>query len=148
MMMSDYANPLTPEVPPSRRAVGGWLLYFCIALTFFGPFKMVQMFQTSEVWYMMMIYAILALTSLVAGVLTWSRSNAAFLWLRIHLLARLFYGFLQAYFAFQYFQYPNLGQSTAIQEAFYSTMNILASIAIFLYFRISSRVDETFGRNI
>jgi hypothetical protein len=147
-MMSDYANPPTPEVQPSHRAVGGWLLYFCIALTFLGPFKMVQMFQASEVWYMMMIYAILALTSLVAGVLTWSRSNAAFPWLRIHLLARLFYGFLQVYFTLQYFQHPNLGQSKAIQEAFYSMINILASIAIFLYFRISSRVDETFGRNI
>ena len=148
MRMSDYAEPPNPEALPPRPAVGGWLLYFCIVLTFFGPIKMVQLLHSSEVQYMTMIYATLALTSLVAGVLIWSRSNAAFLWLRIHLLARLFYGFLQGYFTLQYSQHPNLGQSIALQEGTYAALNILWAVVIFFYFRVSSRVNETFGRNI
>jgi hypothetical protein len=148
MKMSDYAN--TPAAPtrPIRPEVGGWLLYFCIAFTILAPFSLANNLQKSSDASMIAVYITLAITSFIAGLATWSRAQAAFPLIRLHLAVRLLYGFLQIYIAFRLIQNPGSTPSTAEQESLAAAFNIMVPVALFLYFRISSRVHETFGRNI
>jgi hypothetical protein len=97
---------------------------------------------------MIAIYVSLAITSLIAGLMTWARSRSAFVWLRVAFAVRLLYGFLQVYIAIGFSREPNSARSSAQNEFVSAAINILMVLALFLYFRVSSRVRDTFGRNI
>jgi hypothetical protein len=143
-MMSDYANVPAEPVNRPKLGVGGFLLYFCIALTFFGPAKMVQTIVDSSSRIISGIYGMLALTSFLAGVATWATLNSAFIFIRIHIGARILYAIFQIWIVMRLLQ----RQADAGEEVIAIAVNIAGILLLFLYFRLSTRVDETFGRNI
>jgi|GEM_PF-6504692 len=143
-MMSDYAN--VPAEPAYRQKpeVRGFLLYFCIVLTILVPAKMIQPLMQSSSLLLIAIYGTLALTSFLAGAATWATSNSAFVFIRIHLVARLLYS------CFQIWVVARLSQrhADAGGEIISMASNIAGLLLLFLYFKLSTRVNETFGRNI
>jgi hypothetical protein len=143
-MMSDYANVPAEPVHRQKPEVRGLLLYFCIALTIFAPAKMIQPLTESSSPLLIAIYGTLALTSFLAGATTWATLNSAFVFIRIHLAARLLYA------AFQIWIVAHLSQRHADsgQEVIAIAGNITGLLLLFLYFRLSTRVNDTFGRNI
>ncbi len=147
MKMSDYASSPPDGISVSKPAVGGWLRYICYFLMVLSPLKSAQLIWKTSDGFPTVIYSAIIITSVIAGGLTWSISRSAFLWLRIHLAARLLYGFWQVHLGFKLSE--DLADHAAAQQAFLSAAaNILLVLLLFLYFRISSRVNETFGRNI
>jgi hypothetical protein len=136
------------EAQSVRIPVGGWLLYFCISLTILGPITMVGWMQKTSSPILIAVYGSLALTSFVAGLVTWARISSAFLWLRIALTARLLYAIFQAYLATKAARSSSTNSDFVKQEITSATINILLIAILFFYFRFSSRVQETFGRNI
>ena len=147
MKMSDYAgSPL--EVQPSKPTVGGWLRYICLGLAVLGPIRMISAMQAASGTLLTVIYSTLIVTSVVAGITTWGIARSAFLWLRIHFAVRLLYGLFQVYVAFALAQTKGLANSDVQQEFIAGGLNLLLVLLLFLYFRLSSRVHETFGRNI
>ncbi|NYF50243.1 hypothetical protein [Tunturiibacter gelidoferens] len=136
------------EVQSVRIPVGGWLLYFCISLTILGPITMVGWMQKTSSPILIAVYGSLALTSFVAGLVTWARISSAFLWLRIALTARLLYAIFQVYFAARAARGPSTNSDFVKQEITSATINIFLVAILFFYFRFSSRVQKTFGRNI
>ena len=143
-MMSDYANVPAEPVNRPKPDVRGFLLYFCIALTILGPAKMVLTITESSSTVITAIYGTLALTSFLAGLTTWAVLNLAFIFIRIHLGARLVYALFQIWVVVRMSQRgANPGQ-----EIVAVAVNIASLLLLFLYFRLSTRVDETFGRNI
>jgi hypothetical protein len=143
-MMSDYANVPAEPVHRQKPEVRGSLLYFCIVLTILAPAKIIQPLTEASSPFLIAIYGTLALTSFLAGVTTWATLNSAFVFIRIHLVARLLYA------AFQIWIVAHLSQRQADsgEEIISMAGDIAGLLLIFLYFRISSRVNETFGRNI
>jgi len=142
--MSDYANVPAEPVNRPKPEVRGFLLYFCIALTIFGPAKILQTIMDSSSTLLRAIYGTLALTSFLAGLTTWGVLNSAFLFIRIHLGARCLYAVFQVWIVFLLLRH----QADAGQEIVAVAVNIASILILFLYFRLSSRVEETFGRNI
>jgi hypothetical protein len=136
------------EAQSVRIPVGGWLLYFCISLTILGPITMVGWMQKTSSPILIAVYGSLALTSFVAGLVTWARISSAFLWLRIALTARLLYAIFQAYLATKAARSSSTNSDFVKQEITSATINIFLIAILFFYFRFSSRVQETFGRNI
>jgi hypothetical protein len=128
--------------------VGGWLLYFCVSLTILGPITMVGWMQKTSSPTLIAVYGSLALTSFVAGLVTWARISSAFLWLRIALAARLLYAFFQAYLATKMARQSSTNSDFVKQEITSATINIFLIALVFFYFRFSKRVLDTFGRNI
>jgi hypothetical protein len=143
-MMSDYANVPAEVVNRPKPEVRGFLLYFCIALTILGPAKMVQTIVDSSSTPITAIYGTLALTSFLAGLTTWAVLNSAFIFIRIHLGARLLYAIFQIWVVVRMSQ----RQEEPGQEIAAVAVNIASLLFLFLYFRLSTRVNETFGRNI
>jgi hypothetical protein len=136
------------EVQSVPIPVGGWLLYFCISLTILGPITMVGWMQKTSSPILIAVYGSLALTSFVAGLVTWARISSAFLWLRIALTARLLYAIFQVYLATKAARGSSTHSDFVKQEITSATINIFLIAILFFYFRFSSRVQETFGRNI
>jgi hypothetical protein len=136
------------EVQSAPTPVGGWLLYFCISLTILGPITMVGWMQKTSSPILIAIYGSLALTSLAAGLVTWSKISSAFLWLRIALASRLLYAIFQVYLATKAAHGSPTNSDFVKQEIASATINIFLIALLFFYFRFSSRVQETFGRNI
>jgi len=136
------------EVQSVPIPVGGWLLYFCISLTILGPITMIGWMQKTSSPIFITLYGGLALTSFVAGLVTWARIPSAFLWLRIAIAARLLYAFFQVYLATLAAHGSSTNSDFVKQEITSATINILLIAVLFFYFRFSSRVQETFGRNI
>jgi hypothetical protein len=142
--MSDYANVPAEPVYRQKREVRGLLLYFCIVLTILAPAKMLQpLIETSQP-LLIAIYGTLALTSFLAGVTTWATLNSAFVFIRIHLVARLLYAIFQIWIVVRMSRH----HADAGDEILSIAGNIAGLLLIFLYFKLSTRVNETFGRNI
>ena len=142
--MSDYANVPAEPAHRSKPEVRGLLLYFCIALTILAPAKMIQPLTESSSPLLIAIYGALALTSFLAGVTTWATLNSAFVFIRIHLVARLLYAAFQIWIVV----HMSHSQPDSGGEIISMAGNIAGLLLIFLYFRLSTRVNETFGRNI
>jgi hypothetical protein len=143
-MMSDYANVPAEPVNRPKPDVRGFLLYFYIALTILGPAKMVLTITESSSTVITAIYGALALTSFLAGLTAWAVLNSAFIFIRIHLGVRLLYAVFQIWVVVHMSQ----RQADPGQEVVAAAANIAGLLLLFLYFRLSTRVDETFGRNI
>ena len=143
-MMSDYANVPAEPVHRQKPEVRGLLLYFCIVLTILAPAKMIQPLTESSSSLLIAIYGTLALTSFLAGAATWATLNSAFVFIRIHLVVRLLYSAFQIWIVFRLSQRHADSGGEIISMA----GNIAGLLLLFLYFRLSTRVDRTFGRNI
>jgi hypothetical protein len=148
MKMSDHACSQPIELDQPNPTVGGWLLYFCISLTIIGPIVMVGWIQKTSSPTFINIYSCLALTSFIAGLLTWARASFAFLWLRIALVMRLLYAFFQVYLAIKMAQRTPTDSGFVKHELISAAINIFGVASLFFYFRLSSRVLNTLGRNI
>ncbi len=136
------------EVQSVPIPVGGWLLYFCISLTILGPITMIGWMQKTSSPILIAVYGSLALTSFVAGLVTWVRMSSAFFWLRIALVMRLLYAIFQVYLATKATRGSSTNSDFVKQEITSAMINIFLIAVLFFYFRFSSRVRETFGRNI
>jgi hypothetical protein len=136
------------EVQSVRIPVGGWLLYVCISLTILGPITMVGWMQKTSSPILIAVYGSLALTSFVAGLVTWAKISSAFLWLRIAFAARFLYAFFQVYLATKAARQSSTNSDFVKQEITSATINIFGVALLFFYFRFSNRVLNTFGRNI
>ncbi|WP_125485715.1 hypothetical protein [Edaphobacter aggregans] len=129
--------------------VRGWLLYICIAFTILGPIKMIEFIHGTSAPIMLATYITIAVTSFIAGLATWATRSSAFLFLRIALVARLLYSFLQVYLGMELArQQFSTTLDLAKQEFMSAAINILLVLLLFFYFRFSKRVRNTFGRNI
>jgi hypothetical protein len=128
--------------------VGGWLLLICISLTILIPIQVFREITTISSPPFIIMYATLGLTDFLAGLLTWMRSSKAFIFLRIALVARFLYAMFQVYLAMLAEKHGPLHAAFAQQEFVGSAVNTFMTILIFMYFRVSSRVQETFDRNI
>jgi hypothetical protein len=149
MKMSDYAVASKVEVNTPKPNIGGWLLYFCITFAILGPIKFSQWMKDTSVPYMVVTYGVLAFTSFIAGIATWARLSFALICVRVALLARLFYGILKIYLGTNLTrQTDSVGAKLAQREFISGAINILLVLLLFFYFRVSSRVRETLGKNI
>jgi hypothetical protein len=94
-------------------------------------------------------YIAIAVTSFVAGLTTWAKQSSAFLFLRIALVVRFLYSFLEIYLGVELArQQFSTGLDLAKQEFLSAAINILLVLLLFFYFRFSKRVRNTFGKNI
>lgn len=118
--------------------------YFCIALTVLAPAKMIQPLTGSSSPLLIALYGTLALTSFLAGATTWATLNSAFVFIRVHLVVRLLYAVFQIWIVV----HLSHRQTDSGQEVIAVAGNIVSLLLLFLYFRLSTRVEETFGRNI
>jgi hypothetical protein len=148
MKMSDYAGEPLLEMNSPTSDVGGWLLLICISLTILIPSQVLRQISTISSPLFLVVYITLGLANFLAGLFTWIRSSKAFIFLRIALVARFLYGIFQLYLAMLAQRHGPLHAAFAQQEFVGSAVNIFMTILIFMYFRVSSRVHETFGRNI
>jgi hypothetical protein len=82
-----------------------------------------------------------------AGAATWMRSESAFTLIRLLFISRLVYVAMQIHFGFRL---QSLGRSSEIvtKEFLNAAVNAGNVILWFWYFKVSSRVQRTFGRNI
>jgi hypothetical protein len=136
------------EVQSAPIPVGGWLLSICISLTILIPGRAFREISTISSPAFIVIYGMLGLTNLLAGLLTWVRSSSAFIFLRVALATRFLYGLFQLYLAILAEKRGPSHAAFVQQEFVGAAINIFMTILIFMYFRVSSRVAETFGRNI
>jgi hypothetical protein len=148
--MSEATSELGPNAQLNDpNGIRGWLLYICIVFTIFTPIRMMGFIHVTLAPVMLTCYIAVALTSFIAGLATWATHSSAFVFLRITFAARLLYSFVQIYLG------KNLARqqfSTTLdlakQEFLSAAINIFLVLALFLYFRVSKRVRNTFGRNI
>src|SRR6201986_976180 len=138
-MMSDYANVPAEPVHRQKPEVRGSLLYFCIVLTILAPAKLLQPLTEASSPFLIAIYGTLALTSFLAGITTWATLKSAFVFIRIHLAARLLYAVFQIWIAAHMSQH----QADSGQDVVSIASNIAGLLFIFLYFKLSTRVNET-----
>ena len=149
--MIDVANEQNSEtrLETSLYGIRGWLLYICIALTILGPIRMVQFAHGTSAPIVLATYIAIAITSFIAGLSTWATQPYAFILLRIALLVRLLYSFLEVYLGVQLaHQQFSTTLDLAKQEFLSAAINIMGVLVLFFYFRFSKRVRNTFGRNI
>jgi hypothetical protein len=138
-----------PQSEASLYGIRGWLLYICIALTILGPIRMVQFTHGTLAPIVLATYIAIAITSFIAGLSTWATQPYAFFFLRIALLVRLLYSFLQVYLGVQLArQQFSTTLDLAKREFLSAAIDILLVVVLFFYFRFSKRVRKTFGRNI
>jgi hypothetical protein len=137
------------QATSAPSGIGGWLLYICLALTIFGPVKMIGWIHETSAPVVLTTYIAIATTSFVAGLATWATHSSAFFFLRIALVTRVMYSFLEIYLgiglAHQQFS-PSL--DLAKREFLSAAINMFLVLSLFFYFRFSQRVRNTFGRNI
>jgi len=148
MKMSDYAGTPSVEISSPKPSVGGWLLSICISLTILIPSQVFREISTISSPTFIVIYGILGLSNFLAGAFTWARALSAFIFLRVALALRFLYGLFQLYLALLAEKRGPSHAAFAQQEFVGAAVNIFMTILIFMYFRVSSRVQETFGRNI
>jgi hypothetical protein len=98
---------------------------------------------------MLACYIAVAVTSFVAGFATWATHSSAFVFLWTTFVARLLYSFVQIYLGINLArQHFSTSLNLAKQEFLSAAVNIFLVLALFFYFRVSKRVQNTFGRNI
>ncbi|WP_263373353.1 hypothetical protein [Granulicella aggregans] len=136
---------LPPETP--REAIGGWLLFFCISLTIIAPLTWLGRIARSAQLYWTVTYGVMLIFMICAGVATWMRSDSAFTLLRLLFVSRLVYVAMQIHFGFKL---QSLGRSpeTVTKEFMSAATNAFNVVLWFWYFKVSTRVERTFGRNI
>src|SRR5437667_5411416 len=146
-------NPADPEFPPiGPRGVGGWLLFLCISLTFFGPviqatigLKVLRNLATQRVPVETVlrlgsvgaIYTGLAIFSCFAGIMLWMENprgpHVAKAYLLVALVLPIGLHVVLTMFGLHF----NLLQIT-IRRVFYSVL-------WFAYLSTSRRVKLTYG---
>jgi len=132
--------------PPMRRpdlkGVGGWLLFFCISLTFLAPLLLVVRAWGGALELEGIIDIALTAFGVIVGIMVWNVHQRAFLllWIYFGLMALLLVlGIVGSVTA------PEAGDP---REFVQLVRALGATIIWFLYFRKSDRVQATFGRNL
>jgi hypothetical protein len=149
--MSNAASELNEKPQPISEPNGirGWLLYICIVFTIFTPIRMMGFIHVTLAPVMLACYIGVAVTSHVAGIATWTVHSSAFVLLRIAFTVRLLYSFVQIYLGIDLVsQRVSTTLDLAKQEFLSAAVNICLVLALFLYFCVSKRIRNTFGRNI
>lgn len=132
--------------PPMRRpdlkGVGGWLLFFCISLTFLSPLFMAIRMWGGGFGAGNMIDIAVAAFGVIVGIMVWTVNQRVFLllWFFFGLLALLLVLALAGSFVGSQEQNPN--------EIIVLFRGLIYIIVWFLYFKKSDRVQATFGRNL
>lgn len=146
----------TPSVPADLRAPGkipvrGWLLFFCLSLTVFGP--LVMLVRAWQAPFTALRYYDLVVTafSLFVGVELWAAKPRALLWLNLFFLAALAAGAgsaLVVVHAWAINPYSLKTNKLLVSEAGGILLIVLSVGVWFWYFRVSRRVRKTFGSNL
>jgi hypothetical protein len=138
----DPAAITPPARRPDLKGVGGWLLFFCIALTFLAPLVMVVSVWGSGFELEGMIDLALAGFGVVVGIMVWKVHPRAFLllWIYFGSTALLLVLGIAGSFISSEEQDP--------KETIQLFRALISTIIWFLYFKKSDRVQATFGRNL
>jgi hypothetical protein len=133
--------PLTPELR-ELQGIGGWLLWFCIAVGLFQPLVLLLEAYREGQPTVVIIDIVLIGVCITPVILISRRSQLAFPWLYAFFIVRAVMALLTI-----------VGNSaddvelTAAEKL--SPFRTLVSLAIwFWYFKVSKRVYANFGRNL
>ncbi|HKD79678.1 MAG TPA: DUF2569 family protein [Candidatus Angelobacter sp.] len=131
-----------PVRRPDLKGVGGWLLFFCISLTFLSPLFMAIRAWGGGFGVANTIDFVVAGFGVLVGIMLWNVNPRAFLllWIYFGLLALFFVLALAGSFVGSEEQNPN--------EIVILFRGLVYIIVWFLYFKKSDRVQATFGRNL
>jgi hypothetical protein len=139
-------QPVTSPISSRNRelqGVGGWLLFFCIALIILGPLvTLVQVMNLPNVDALGMILEFArAALGIVVGILLWNVRPIAFtlLW--------IYFGFVALMAVLGIIGFAVLEQKRP-EDLIVSVRALIYVTIWFLYFRKSERVRATFGRNL
>lgn len=139
-------QPVTPSISPHHRGlqgVGGWLLFFCIALIILGPLvTFVQVMNLPNVDPLAMgLEFARAAFGIAVGIFLWNVRPVAFtlLW--------IYFGFVALMAVLGIIGFAVLEQKRP-EDLTVSVRALIYVTIWFLYFRKSERVRATFGRNL
>jgi Protein of unknown function (DUF2569) len=138
-------EPQTISAPvrqPGLKGVGGWLLFFCISLTFLAPLLMFARVWGSGFELEGMVDLALTAFGVLVGIMVWNVNPRAFLllWIYFGLTALLLVLGIAGSFVSTEEQDP--------REMVQLVRALISTVIWFLYFKKSDRVQATFGRNL
>ncbi|HKF23401.1 MAG TPA: DUF2569 family protein [Candidatus Angelobacter sp.] len=139
------AAPIIP-IRKDLQGVGGWLLFFCIALVILGPVWLLSEVNSaagSDLLGMVLEIAQIAF-GVVVGIFVWNVRQVAFTLLWIYFGVTTVYSLLAIIGSIEL---TNEGQGEPMTFV-YSIRSLIYVVVWFLYFRKSQRVRATFGRNL
>jgi hypothetical protein len=129
------------------ESVGGWLIIFCISYAVLSPIGLLRGVRLSSPNYWTFTYLVLAIFMFLAGTTTWLRAKSAFTFISFALVMRFIFAVMQLNFAYRLHAH-NLKLDFVNREIWTAVGNIAATLLWFWYFKVSSRVERTFGRNL
>ena len=141
---------------PDLNGVGGWLLFFCIALTVLWPIWILGNYAVQYAMYKRSLISVRPLVVLgwvklalgmAVGIVLWVRNSSAMSWLRIYYgLSTILFLFSTYSWVLIIIRYPGAGMMLSLLYAYLpSTAFFLAGV---LYFSFSQRVRATYGGNL
>jgi hypothetical protein len=131
------------------KGVGGWLLFFCILRTIFGPLSIYYPRHFGPSIPIAILVLLQAAFGIVVGIHVWSVSKSAFLLLRIYFGSALLVQALQLFLSLvTLLASPSQSEFDTAAGLVAGFIGIALTIAWIGYFRYSDRVRATFGSNL
>lgn len=146
----------TSSVSADLRAHGkipvrGWLLFFCLGMTVFGPLVLLVRAWQADFTTLRYYDLLVAVFSLFVGVELWAVKRRALLWLNLYFLAVLAAGAGSALVVVHAWAMNphSLKINNFLASEAGSILLIVLSVGVwFWYFRVSRRVRKTYGSNL
>jgi uncharacterized protein DUF2569 len=141
-----WPNEAETTMPPARqprlRGVGGWLLVFCILLTVVAPLAVFVSawrggFEADDI-----VNIAWAAFGFVVGMMVWNVHRHAFV------LLWIYFGLTVLIFALAIISLALADEAAEPRDSILLFRSLIYTVAWFVYFKKSDRVQATFGRNL
>jgi hypothetical protein len=135
----------------TKAGVGGWLLLFCIGLTFLGPLWLLARAVETTNPFIRYYDLTMAAFSLFVGINVWAVKPRALLLVTLFFLVELASGAGSSLIVLYYWMlHPDSARINNLLGKFTGDMlRLLISVGIWWwYFKVSKRVRATFGSNL
>ena len=136
------ATTMPPVRQPSLRGVGGWLLVFCILLTVVAPFAVLIWAWSSQFEPESIVNIVWAAFGVVVGMMVWNVHRSAFV------LLWIYFGATLLVFALAIVGLAQADEAVDPRDGILLFRSLIYTVAWFIYFKKSDRVQATFGRNL
>jgi hypothetical protein len=140
--------PSEPETrfPPARnpalRGVGGWLLFFCIALTILVPLIVFIQAWSADFGMEVLPNIVWAAFGVFVGTVVWNVHPRTFL------LLWIYFGVTALLLGLAIVDFILAEEPVDMQIVTVTFRGLMYTVVWFLYFKQSDRVQATFGRNL